>query len=112
MTRSQRATRKRCWGLTFGMFVTIVIVLADRTVSASVAHGPETRVCAILAATATATAVEHESGEAAGHVGGLRPPNTAIASGSCVATEAGSAVNVSTDGYSADDPSAMGRLFG
>lgn len=29
-----------------------------------------------------------------------------------VATEAGSAVNVSTDGYSAEDPSAMGRLFG
>jgi hypothetical protein len=28
------------------------------------------------------------------------------------ATEAGSAVNVSTDGYSAEDPSAMGRLFG
>jgi hypothetical protein len=39
-----------------------------------------------------------------------RTPTTPSATG--VATEAGSAVNVSTDGYSAEDPSAMGRLFG
>lgn len=68
------------------LLVALITVLTAGTVSASAAHGPETRVRAIP--TTTAAAVGQPSSETAGHVGCLRPPDAAIASGSCVATEA------------------------
>ena len=68
------------------LLVALVTVLGCWTVSASAAHGPETRVRAIP--TVTADAVGQGSSETAGHVGCLRPPQPGLVSGSCVATEA------------------------
>lgn len=75
-------------------------LLGAGTVSASAAHGPETRVRAIP--TATTAAVAHHSSETAGHVGRLRPPAPGFVSGSCVATEAGT-LTMSGQGFSASE---------
>ena len=71
------------------LVVALLSVIGVNAPSAAAAGGPETRVRAIP--TATAAAVGQQSSETAGGVGRLRPSHPAIASGSCVATEAADA---------------------
>jgi hypothetical protein len=66
------------------LLVALATVLTAGSVSASAGPGSETRVRAIP--TATADAVGQQSGETAGSVGCLRPPQPQLAVGSCVAT--------------------------
>ena len=70
------------------LLVALLTTLGIGTPSAAAASGPETRVRAIP--TATAQAVGQSSSETPASVGCLRPAPTVLASGSCVATEAGS----------------------
>ena len=69
------------------LLVALATVLGGGTVSASAAHGSETRVRAIP--TAMADAVGQSSSETPGSVGCLRPSQPGFVSGSCVATESG-----------------------
>jgi hypothetical protein len=66
------------------LLVAILIALGLNVSSSAASAGPETRVRAFD--TTTANAVGQQSSETAGGVGCLRPPDAAIASGSCVAT--------------------------
>ena len=81
------STRRRLLLSPLLVLVALATVLGAGTVSASAAHGSETRVRAIP--TATADAVGPQSSETAGSVGCLRPVQPAIVSGSCVATNTG-----------------------
>jgi hypothetical protein len=80
--RSSRLLLSPLW-----LLVALLTTLGLNASSAAASAGPETRVRAIP--TATAQAVGQSSSETPASVGCLRPPDTAIASGSCVATEAG-----------------------
>ena len=80
------STRRRLLLSPLLLLVALATVLTAGTVSASAGHGPQTRVRAFD--TTTANAVGQQSSETAGSVGCLRPSQPAIASGSCVATEA------------------------
>ena len=82
------STRRRLLLSPLLLLVALATVLTAGTVSASAGHGPQTRVRAFD--TTTANAVGQQSSETAGSVGCLRPSQPAIASGSCVATEAAS----------------------
>lgn len=71
------------------LLVALVTILTAGTVSASAAHGSGTRVRAIDSA--VVERVAQASSERPASVGCLRPSQPGLASGSCVATEAGGA---------------------
>jgi hypothetical protein len=77
--RSSRLLLSPLW-----LLVALLTTLGLNASSAAASAGPETRVRAIP--TATTQAVGQSSSETPASVGCLRPPDAAIASGSCVAT--------------------------
>jgi len=101
-------SRHLAWTVSW-LLAALVAVLGVATSSAAAGPGPETRVRAN--ATVTVDAVGQPSSETAGGVGCLRPAAAAIASGSCVATEAvpnGEFSISNWDGYPAGGPKPEG----